>query len=51
MNEIFSELVDKKKTNVEDLIRQIDESSKSIIDNKLILETVLIHSINLIFLD
>lgn len=40
MNEIYQELLDKKKTNVDELQRQLLNSSKSIIDNRLILESV-----------
>ncbi len=40
MNEIFNELIDEKKSKVNELQKQLINSSKSIIDNRLILESV-----------
>ena len=42
MNEIFNELLEKKKSNVDELQKQLVNSSKSIVDNRLILESVLL---------
>ena len=41
MNEIFQETIEKKKLHVDELQKQLQNGSKSIVDNRLILESVI----------
>ena len=43
MNEIFQEIVEKKKFHVNELQKQLQNGSKSIVDNRLILESVILN--------
>lgn len=40
MNEIFHEVIEKKKFHIDELQKQLQNGSKSIVDNRLILESV-----------